>query len=496
MKKFILLIALSVLFYSVPGHADQKRKKAAKEVAKKRRAARVAAAIEKTAAAKARAERQKANAVGPSHQDTRRKSITAALAAASEATVEKRQAALAAIAAALAEATVVKREAAAERAASLAAAEAASLAASLAAAEAAEAALAEAVEAPATEAAPSIASLERQLEECVESLAQTVLDHAQGVSTVFQEREDALNKYLPRINAMVLAIFYRKTFHPLAQTMSREEKATDEGCVRRADISALAFLIQRTEFRQRKLSLADLAQDKELFSTIIQKASALQAAEATPEAAWQVQGELPVETAVPRDLTAAERAEEQTVEELKVLCRRIRDNGNTLPTDMQRRKVVALSEKTLREMGDILSEMDIELMGMLKEEIAHYKEVLVLWAILRKTVEGDYEAVKRCHVALVAEASYTSESTELSTDPGALFERCTALMSDVNIFDDEIVLETSEYIADAQKYFDSLMELGISLVETFLDPLVESEEEAKVPAAAPSAASLAAADDE
>ena len=107
MKKFILLIALSALFYSVPGHADQERKKAAKEVAKKRRAARVAAAIAKTAAAKARAERQKAEAGagGPSHQDTRRKSITAALAAASEATLERRQAALESL-----EASVTKLE--------------------------------------------------------------------------------------------------------------------------------------------------------------------------------------------------------------------------------------------------------------------------------------------------------------------------------------------------------------------------------------------------
>ena len=49
MKKFILLIALSALFYSVPGHADQERKKLAKQAAQRYKA-RKAAAREKAAA--------------------------------------------------------------------------------------------------------------------------------------------------------------------------------------------------------------------------------------------------------------------------------------------------------------------------------------------------------------------------------------------------------------------------------------------------------------
>ena len=478
MKKFILLIALSVLFCSAPGYADQKRKKAAKEVAKKRRAARVAAAIEKTAAAKARAERQKA----------RRKNITAALAAASEATLERRQAAEAAIEAALAEtqeATVARSEASQ---------------AALAEATVVRRQAAEATGAPATEEASTRASLER-FKECVGSWERTILAHVQGVMPVLQRRKYALNKHRQRLDAMMQALVNRYEWQPLKLMMSREENAKDEGDSISADIVWHARMVIDNEVHHVELDLAELAEEKECVSEIIQKAWALHSIEATPEeAAWQaLQGVLPLEEEAAEELRAKKkvlrealsaegRVEEKKVARLRRLCTRIQDSGYRLPADMQRHELVALAKKTLSEMGDILSEIDLEFLAMWEKNITYYKEVFFLCDILKNTVEGnpelvtvegDYQAVQRCRADLLAQAvkaSYTSESMEPSN---ALFGRCAALMSYMNDVNDEIFLASSEYIAFSQEKFDALRKRGGSLVEAYLD--LEYEEEAKGP---------------
>ena len=485
MKKFILLIALSALFYSAPGYTggDLSKPVAPKEAA----------------------------APGPSKQGTRREILKATLAAAPEATVERRKAAAAALAAALAE---TQEETVARSVASLAALAEATVVRR----QAAEAA--EATGAPATEAAPTRASLER-LKECVGSLAQTALAHAQGVSTVLKDREDALNKHLIRLDAMTHAIVNRYKWQPLKLMMSQEEIAKDEGVSRSADIVSYAFSIQAEKERQRDANLADLAQDKQLVREITNKALALQSGEVTPEEVWQagVQEALPVEAeeeAFAAEVAAAERAEAEKVGALQALCARIEDNGYRLPPGVQRHEVVALAEETLSEMGNILSEMDLDLMEMWKGKIAYYKEVFVLSAILRSTVEGDpelvtvegdYVAASRCYEALLEQAakegSYTPESTETSFDDAkALFRRCTELMSDVSDLYEKTDRDSSEYIASSQERFDSLMERGISLVETFLDPLplVKSEggvEGPETPTAqkGPAAAPPAVADD-
>ena len=416
-----------------------------------------------------------------------------AKSAAPEATVARRQAAVAEIEAALArrQAAVAEIEAALAETQEATVARSVASQAALAEATVVRRQAAEATGAPATEEAPSIASLER-LKECVGSLERTVLVHAQGVSTVLQEREYALNEHLLRLNAMTQAIFNRNRWRP-SRMMSREEQAKDEGLRRSADIIYHAFSIEEDQNCQRDANLAGLARNKELVSTIIQKAAGLRSAEVSREAVWQaaVLEPPPVEVveAVPRELDAAERAEAQRVGALQALCWIIR---NKVPC-VQPQALVDLAKETLSEMGNILSEMDLELMAMWKGEIAYYKEVGVLSAILRSTVEGnpelvtvegDYVAASRCYEALleqaVAEGSYTPAGTSFD-DPRALLERCTALMLDINIFDEKTVQASSEYIEFSQEYLDALMERGGSVVEAYLGPLVESEEGAEGP---------------
>ena len=443
MKKFILFSILSVLLYSAPGYAGGGEE------------ARAAFLAAEEAAEKAAPEERRVRL---------RAAVEAALAAAPEEIVSQRATEVAKIEAALAEAEVAKSAAVARSRLEM---------------RTGGIAMRTATGAPATEAsAAPTASLERELEVCVGSLAQTVLAHAQGVKPVLQWREDALREHLQRLNASMGAISDRNLYHPFDLMMSMPERVEYAGLLRRmADITSHACSITKVSANRVSAYLDDQTRYKRSVSEIIQKASALQSAEATGQTL--AQEALPVEATV-----AARQAleplpvaaeEEHKVAALKVLCGKIEDSDNQL----SRQELVALSEETSSEMGDFINKMDLELLAMWRKEIAYHEKILGVSTIMKDTTEKAYGAVHRCYGALcaqaVAEGSSTSE-TGPSIDPEDLLERCKALLSDIDTLNRRTDQKSSDSITCSQRKFGFLTyrPVGVSLVEAMLEPpLVE-----------------------
>ena len=333
-------------------------------------------------------------------------------------------------------------------------------------------------------------------------MEQIALAHAQGVITVFQEREGALKEHRQRLDIMTKAIRNRRFHYPLGLMMSLKEQAEDAGLRRRADIHDHAFSIRSKACSKVDASLAEQAQDKELVNKIIEKALALQPAEV---AVWQALRLAPLPVDVEEVWQAlvlaplpVDAEEAQTGAALKILCGIIWDNGNTLPTDIPRHKGVALSEKALSEMEGIINKMDLELMKKWEKEIAYHNKVLGLSTIIRNTAKEDYAAVKSCYKALFGqkEGSSTPESKGPSVDAKTLLGRCSDLMSAIDKFTVKTDEASSKYIADAQKEFDALRKRpgGVSLVEALRERLLVESEEGARRARGPAAASPAATD--
>ena len=426
MKKVILFSILSVLLYSAPGHATWRgdgsdMKKALRGKGKGHATGRGTGDMNQALRGKGKGHAAGSKKAAQAEMD---RAVAEEAAAREEEEREKSRTA----------APVARRQAAVES-------------------------IAEATVAPATEAAPTRTSLERQLEGCVGSFEQTVLTHAQGVMLVLQGREDALNKHLLRLNVRMGAISDRNLYQPLCYLMPPREHANHPWLRRMDDICVHASSIKVDACHQVAATLAGLAQDKKLVSTIMQKAADLQLEEVTPEAA--VQDTPPVgvaeeaaailaEEAEVEAFLAAEEGEEaaaeeaQTVEGLKVLCEKIKANNYKLPSDKQPQEINALAKKTLSEMEDILNEMDLERMKIWHGSMVYHDKVRGLLVTGRDAVEKTCRAINRCHEVLCDEATAprqaaqdasTPESTGAAPDmesPLAKFRKCNALLSDFN----------------------------------------------------------------
>ena len=106
----------------------------------------------------------------------------------------------------------------------------------------------------------------------------------------------------------------------------------------------------------------------------------------------------------------------------------------------------------------------------------HNNEIIALSIIGCNAVGEAHKPVARCYEALLEQAakdgSYTAESTRASFDDAKTpFERCTALMSDVNNWAEEIYRRYSENATRLQQLFGVLRESpdSVSLVHALLE---------------------------